>query len=224
MLEIKVKKAILETKERKERLLIEQNLVKKRILMVFESKNNIKNFSSLSKVKREKIAYKLVSEINYLHETNMLNENLKDFMGKIFGNNLTTVFQTIVEPMVSSLVKSLDLADYFKDSLITSISLDPTRFSQSLRSCDELSKLVSESLSEVIYDKILQQTGSEGIESKFLNNVLANAVKDPKFSQNIQQQISSKVCDLFDSMSEKASQIYDKLKPNVDGIGGILTP
>ena len=224
MLEIKVKKVILETKEKKEKLLIEQNLVKKRIIMVFESENNIKKFSSLSKVKREKIAYKLVSEINYLKETNMLNEDLKDFMSKIFGNNLTSVFQTIVEPMVSSLVKSLDLADYFKDSLITSISSDPTRFSQSLKSCDELSKLVSESLSDAIYDRILQQTGSEGIETKFLNNVLAGAVKDPKFSQNIHQEISSKVCDLFDSMSEKASQIYDKLKPNVDGIGGILTP
>jgi len=224
MLEIKVKKAILETKERKEKLLIEQNLVKKRIIMVFESENNIKKFSSLSKAKREKIAYKLVSEINYLKETNMLNEDLKDFMSKIFGNNLTSVFQTIVEPMVSSLVKSLDLADYFKDSLITSISSDPTRFSQSLRSCDELSKLVSESLSDAIHNRILQQTGSEGIETKFLNNVLADAVKDPKFSENIHQQISSKVCDLFDSMSEKASQIYDKLKPNVDGIGGILTP
>jgi hypothetical protein len=56
MLEIKVKKAILETKEKKEKLLIEQNLVKKRIIMVFESENNIKKFSSLSKVKREKIA------------------------------------------------------------------------------------------------------------------------------------------------------------------------
>ena len=89
MLEIKVKKAILETKEKKEKLLIEQNLVKKRIIMVFESENNIKKFSSLSKVKREKIAYKLLSEINYLQDTNMLNEDLKDFMGI-----LTEMFMT----------------------------------------------------------------------------------------------------------------------------------
>jgi hypothetical protein len=224
MLEIKVKKAILEAKEKKEKLLIEESLVKKRIIMIFESEVNIKKFNSLPKLRQEKIAYKLVSEINYLQETNLLNEQLKDFIGKIFGNNLTSVFQTIVEPMVSSLVKSLELSDYFKDSLISLISSDPTKLSQSLRSCDELSKLVSESLSVVIHKRIIQQTGIEGIESKFLNNVLADAVKDPKFSQNIQKQINSKVCVLFDSMSKKASQVYDKLKPNVDDVRGILTP
>ena len=49
MLEIKIKKAILETKEKKEKLLIEQSLVKKRILMIFESEDNITNFGSLTK-------------------------------------------------------------------------------------------------------------------------------------------------------------------------------
>ena len=73
MLEIKIKKAILETKEKKEKLLIEQSLVKKRILMIFESEDNITNFGSLTKSKQEKIAYKLVYEINYLKETNLLN-------------------------------------------------------------------------------------------------------------------------------------------------------
>ena len=94
MLELKVKKAILETKEKKEKLLIEQTLIKKRILMIFESEKNIKNFDSLPKFKKEKIAYKLVSEINFLVETNLLNEQLKDFLGKIFGDNLTGVFQS----------------------------------------------------------------------------------------------------------------------------------
>jgi hypothetical protein len=73
MLQNRVKQAILETKEKKEKLLIEQTLVKKRILMILESEENIKNFGSLSKLKQEKIAFKLVSEINYLQETNLLN-------------------------------------------------------------------------------------------------------------------------------------------------------
>jgi GDP-L-fucose synthase len=48
MLKNHIRKVILETKEKKEKLLIEQNLVKKRILMIFESENNIKNFVNLS--------------------------------------------------------------------------------------------------------------------------------------------------------------------------------
>ena len=52
MLDKNIKKAILETKEKKEKLLIEENLVKSRIMMIFESEKNIKNFHSLSKKKQ----------------------------------------------------------------------------------------------------------------------------------------------------------------------------
>ena len=221
MLEIKIKKAILETKERKEKLLIEQSLVKNRILMIFESEYNIKNFGYLTKSKQEKIAYKLVYEINYLKETNLLNEQLKDFIGKIFGDGMTGVFQTIIGPLVDSLMKSLELADYFKESLKSSLSSDPTKFAQSLRSCDELSKLVAESLSKAVHERIMAQSGPNTIESKFLNSALADAVKDQTFVENVERKISDIVCDLFSKMSEKASKVYDKLKPDVSG--GLFT-
>ena len=56
MLEKQIRKAILETKDNKEKLLIEENLVKSRILMIVESENNIKNFHKLPKKKQEKMA------------------------------------------------------------------------------------------------------------------------------------------------------------------------
>jgi hypothetical protein len=221
MLEVKVKKALLETKERKEKLLIEQNLVKKRILMIFESEDNIKNFDSLSTPKKEKIAFKLVSELNYLQETNLLNEQLKDFLGKIFGDGFTGAFNTIIEPMVGSLIKELQLADYFKQSLISSLTSDPTRFSQALQNCDELSKLIADSLSKAVHERIMSQSGTDPIESKFLNSALADAVKDQTFVENVERKISNVVCNLFSKMSEKASKVYDKLKPDVSG--GLFT-
>jgi hypothetical protein len=224
MLKNHIRKVILETKEKKEKLLIEQSLVKKRILMIFESEKNIQNFQSLSETKKEKIAYKLISEINYLKETNLLNEDLKDFLGKIFGDNLTNVFDIVINPMVDSLMKTLELADYFKDSLSSYLSSDPTRFSQALRSCDELSKLVADSLSDALDNRIQQQTGFDGRESKFIDGVLSDAIKDPKFSENLEKRINSVVCDLFDQINDKASKVYEKLKPSVEELGGILTP
>ena len=221
MLKSKVRQAILETKEKKEKLLIEQTLVKKRILMILESEENIKNFGSLSKSKQEKIAFKLVSEINYLQETTLLNEQLKDFLGKIFGDGFTGVFQTIIDPIVNSLMKSLELADYFKEPLKSNLSADPTKLAQSLRSCDELSKLIADALSDVIHKRILQQSGTDAIESKFLNSALADSVQDQKFSENVQRKIRDVVCELFNTMSEKASKVYDKLKPDVNG--GLFT-
>lgn len=222
MLKNKVRQAILETKDRKEKLLIEQNLVKSRIQMIFESRNNIKNFGSLKKSKQEKIAFKLVSEINYLNRINLLNEELKGFLEKIFGDGFTGVFQAIVGPLVDSLMVKLELAEYFRESLKSSLSSDPTKFAQSLRSCDELSKLVAESLSNAVHERIMAQSGSNTIESKFLNSALADAVKDQTFVENVERKISDIVCDLFSKMSEKALKVYDKLKPDVDG--GLFTP
>jgi hypothetical protein len=221
MLKSNIRKVILETKEKKEKLLIEQSLVKKRILMIFESENNIKNFESLSERKKEKIAYKLISEINYLKETNLLNENLKDFLGKIFGDNLTNVFNTVINPMVDSLMKSLQLSDYFKDSMTSYLSSDPTRFSEALVSCEQLSKLVADSLSDALDNRIQQQTGFDSQES---NGALSDAIREPRFSENLEKRINSVVCDLFDQINDKASKVYDKLKPSMDELGGILTP
>jgi|TARA_R110000868_G_scaffold122791_2_gene325569 hypothetical protein len=224
MLKNHIRKVILETKEKKEKLLIEQNLVNKRILMIFESENNIKNFKSLSKSKKEKIAYKLISEINYLKETNLLNEDLKDFLGKMFGDNFTNVLDTVINPMVESLMKSLELSGYFKDSMISYLSSDPTKFSQALRSCDELSKLVADSLSDALDKRIQQQTGFDSQESKFINGALSDAIKEPRFSENLENRINSVVCDLFDTINDKAKKVYEKLKPSVEELGGILTP
>lgn len=224
MLKNHIRKVILETKEKKEKLLIEQNLVNKRILMIFESENNIKNFKSLSKSKKEKIAYKLISEINYLKETNLLNEDLKDFLGKMFGDNFTNVLDTVINPMVESLMKSLELSGYFKDSMISYLSSDPTKFSQALRSCDELSKLVADSISDALDKRIQQQTGFDSQESKFINGALSDAIKEPRFSENLENRINSVVCDLFDTINDKAKKVYEKLKPSVEELGGILTP
>lgn len=224
MLKNHIRKVILETKEKKEKLLIEQNLVNKRILMIFESENNIKNFKSLSKSKKEKIAYKLISEINYLKETNLLNEDLKDFLGKMFGDNFTNVLDTVINPMVESLMKSLELSGYFKDSMISYLSSDPTKFSQALRSCNELSKLVADSISDALDKRIQQQTGFDSQESKFINGALSDAIKEPRFSENLENRINSVVCDLFDTINDKAKKVYEKLKPSVEELGGILTP
>jgi hypothetical protein len=224
MLDKNIKKAILETKERKEKLLIEENLVKSRIMMIFESEKNIKNFDSLSKKKQEKIAYKLIEEINFLQETSLLNEQLMDFLGKIFGNSLGGILQTVVEPMVNSLLSGIGLSGYFKDFLVSFITTNPARLAKAMKSCEELTKLVAEALSEAVFMMIQRQQGLEGQGYTFLRNALGGAVKDYGFIQSIEKQISGIVCELFGKMNDKASGVYDKLKTDVTsgGIGGLI--
>jgi len=224
MLDKNIKKAILETKEKKEKLLIEENLVKSRIMMIFESEKNIKNFHSLSKKKQEKIAYKLLEEINYLQETNLLNEQLMDFLGKIFGNSLGGIFQTVAEPLINSLLSGIGLGGYFKDFLVSFITTNPARLAKAMKSCEELTKLIAEALTEAVFMMIQRQQGLEGQGYTFLRNALGGAVKDYGFVQSIEKQISGIVCELFGKMNDKASGVYDKLKTDVTsgGIGGLI--
>jgi hypothetical protein len=228
MLHKKIKESLLETKNKKETILIEQNLIRNRIMMIVESEDNIKNFHSLPKSKKTKIANKLIQEIAYLQETSLLNEELMGFLGKIFGNSLGGILQTIVEPMVNSLLSGIGLTGYFKDFLVSFITSNPTRLAKALKSCDELTKLVAESLSEAVFMMIQRQQGLEGQGYTFLRNALGGAVKDTKFIQSIEGQISGIVCQLFGKMNDKASGVYDKLKTDVTsgdlgGIGGLLS-
>lgn len=225
MLDKKIKKAILETKEKKEKLIIEENLVKSRIMMIVESQDNIDNFNLLSEEKKERIAYKLIQEIGYLQETNMLNEQLMDFLGKIFGNSLGGILQTAVEPMVNSILSGIGLKGYFKDFLVSFLTTNPARLAKAFKSCEELTKLIAESLSEAVFMMIKRQQGLEGAGYSFLRNALGGAVRDTAFISGIEKEISGIVCQLFSKMDDKASDVYQKLKGDVtSGLGSLVTP
>jgi len=215
MLEKNIKATLLEIKEKKESILIEQNLVKNRIMMIVESEDNIKNFKKLPKSKQTKIARKLVAEIGFLHESNILNEQdgLMGFLKGIFGNSLSGILQTIVEPMVNSLLSGLGLTGYFKDFLVSFITTNPLELAKALKSCEAMTSLVAQALSEGLAMMIMREQGLEGSGYTFIRNALGGAVKDTKFIESIESQVSGIVCQLYDSMTGKASDVVDKLKP-----------
>ena len=93
MLKNEIRKKIVETKERKEKLLIEEKLVESRIMMIVESKDNFKNFHLLSEEKQLKLGFSLMREFHFLSHNGLLNEQLGDFLSKIFGNSLSAVSQ-----------------------------------------------------------------------------------------------------------------------------------
>ena len=216
----KIKRSIIETKEKKEKLLIEQKLVESRIMMIVESESNAKNFHRLSEEKQQKMMYSLLEEIRYLDEQGMVNENLMDFLGKIFGNSFGSAVETIVEPLVNSILDSIGLGGYFKDFLVSSLTTNPLELSRALKSCNDLTKLVASSLSEAVFMMIQKDNGLSGSGHTFLKNALGGAVQDTKFSSTLEKQLSTVVCDLFGKMTNKASDVYDKLKTNISDSGG----
>jgi hypothetical protein len=225
MLKNKIKRSIIETKDNKEKLLIEQKLVESRIMMIVESTHNTKNFKSLSEEKQQKMMYSLLEEINYLDEQGMLNEQLWDFLGKIFGNSFGGAVETIVEPLVNSVLEAIGLGGYFKNFLVSLITSNPLKLAKALKSCEALTQLIAESLTEAVFMMIQKEKGLSGDGYTFLRNALGGAVKDTKFISSLETQLSSVVCQLFGKMNDKASGVYDKLKTGMadsSGLGGLL--
>lgn len=225
MLKNKIKKSIIETKDKKEKLLIEQKLVESRIMMIVESTHNAKNFKNLSEEKQHKMMYSLLEEINYLDEQGMLNEQLWDFLGKIFGNSFGGAVETIVEPLVNSVLEAIGLGGYFKNFLVSLITTNPLKLAKALKSCEALTELIAESLSEAVFMMIQKEKGLSGDGYTFIRNALGGAVKDTKFIGSLEKQLSGIVCQLFGKMNDKASGVYDKLKTGMadsGGLGGLL--
>jgi hypothetical protein len=223
MLKKDIKKVILETKERKEKLLIEQKIVENRFMMIFESKENVQNFHLLSEGKKQKIAKALFEEISYLQEQGLLNEQLWDLLKGIFGNSLGAATETLIEPLINSLLGAIGMGDSYFGKFITSIiTTDPLRLAKALKDCKELTKLVAESLGEAVVMMIQQQKGLDGKGYTFLRNALLGVVKDSAFATKLEEQLSSIVCELFGKMNDKASGVFDKLKTSVtDKVGGL---
>jgi hypothetical protein len=228
MLKKDIKKVILETKERKEKLLIEQKIVTNRVMMVFESKENIVNFKRLPKEKKQKIANALFEEISYMEEQGLLNEQLWDFLKSIFGNSLGAATETFVEPLINSVFGAIGLGDsFFSKFVVSFLTTNPSRIAQALKSCDELTKLIAESLTEAVAMMIMKQQGLEGKGYAFLRNALGGAVRSTSFASSLENQLSSVVCSLFHKMNDKASNVVDKLKGDSTensggGISGLI--
>ena len=57
MLQKKIKKSLIEAKNKKESILIEQKLIKSRIMMIVENEDNIKNFKQSQIIVGERIKF-----------------------------------------------------------------------------------------------------------------------------------------------------------------------
>ena len=184
-------------------------MVESRILFIFESEEK---FKSLPKSKQKKVFFQLVEEINTLNEHQLLNEQFGDFLQKIFGNTFGGVAQGFIEPMVGSVLGTFGLGGYFKDFVTSFIVTNPGRIARAFKSCEDLTKLIAESLSEAMFMTIQRSQGMEGRGYDILRNILGGAIKDTGFIKSIEEGISDGVCSIFDKFSGNAGNVLNKLK------------
>lgn len=213
MLNKDIKKAILETKDKKEKLLIEQNLVESRIMLIFESKDNISNFNKLNKKTKDKISDSLIREFHFFSKNDILNEGLMDIIGQLFGKNpFSNIIEVVVEKMVNNVLTKLGMGDgFFKNFIVSFIASDPRKFAASLKDCNTLSTLITDAVSEAIVKMMQESIGAKGGIYDYIRNSLGDAITGTQFKQNIQKSINSIVCGVFSNITNKAGDVLGKL-------------
>jgi len=208
-----IKKALVEAKEQKERRLIEESLIKSKIMMIVESEENIKNFESLTKTKQKKIANGILKEM-ILSDDQLLNEGLWDALSSLFGSSFSGLSQMIGEPIVNSILGALGMEDgYFKSVMISFFTKNWGRLAKALRGdCKELTGLVAESLVEGMVIQLGNSKGMTGAGYTFLRNTLEDAIHSTSFIQGLENSLESTVCGLLNKFTGKATEVASNLK------------
>lgn len=220
-----IRKKILETKLQKEKIMIQEELIIGRLLMVVESKERVLNYKSLTINERIDLCAGLLEEISSLEEQGLVNEGLGDLLSKIFGGAWSGLLQTFVEPLVNSILSGLGMEDgFFKNSLVSFFTKSPGRLAKALRGdCKELTGLVVESLIEGVEMKLLQDRGLNSGGWVFLRNAINDGIHSSEFVKSLENSMETKICELFNKLTGKASEVVDKLKAKPQEIAASLS-
>lgn len=208
-----VKKNLAETKEKKENLLIEQSLVRSRLLIIFENEDNIKNFKYLPKNKKLKYTAQFISELKSLSDEGLINEQFAETLKSIFGSSVFGgLAQTIFEPMVNTLLARIGFPEgFFRDAVVSFITSKPSEIIGAFNDCRILTKLIVESMVEATIMTLQKKGGLSGYPLTMLRNTLGSAMKDIDFVKKIEGSISNNICGLMDKFTNNAKKVADKL-------------
>jgi len=213
MLEKKIKKTLIETKEKKERLLIEQKIVKDRVSILFEGINSEEDFNKLSKKQKLNLSIKFLHEMSYLQNTGLINEqNFGNILSSLFGGLFGNVIQTIVEPMLEKILVPLFGKGYITNFVISMLTKNTAEFIRAINDCQLMTKLVAQSISESIFKQVMDSKGLDAPGYVFLRNSMGDVLTGTEFVKSIEGKIGDMVCDRLGKFTGNATKVAEKLK------------
>lgn len=217
MLKTNIKKKLLETKEQKDRLIIEQEIVRSRIMMIFESEDNLKNWDNLSEKKRFKISCKFLQEVSFQQQSGVINEQLfTDIIKSIFGSSIGAGFgQAILEPAISWILSKLGMEkNTFVKKFVVSFLSKKEGFWNYLKDCKTLTKGIAEAITEATFIQAQQSTGTGGFWMDAVRNTLGDWLSpknDSGFVGGIEKQLEDKICGYWNQATGNAKNVLTKI-------------
>jgi hypothetical protein len=215
MLKKDIKKALLETKEKKETILVEQQIIKNRIRSIFDSNSDMKYFQGLPKNKKLQYSILLMKEIQELNNLGLINEqfDFMDILKSLFGRAFGGVIETAAEPLISSILSKIGFKSdgFMKKFMISLLTSKPSDLIKAFGDCKALTKLLVESFVEANVMLLQKEVNADSFMFNTIRNTVGGVLKDTAFISSIESKIESSVCDMFSSFSDRAKTVADKL-------------
>jgi hypothetical protein len=213
MLEKKIKKTLIETKENKERLLIEQKIVKDRVSILFEGINSEEDFNKLTKKQKLNLSIKFLHEISYLQNTGLINEqNFGDILKSLFGGWFGNAIQTFVEPILQKMLVPIFGEGYITNFVISMLTKNTAEFIRAINDCKLMTKLVAQSISESVVKQIMDSKGLDSPGYVFLRQSMGDVLTGTEFVKSIENFLGNSVCSILSKFTGNAKKVAEKLK------------
>jgi hypothetical protein len=218
MLDKKIKKSLIETKERKERNLIEETLVKNRLSMIVENVKSVEDFNNLSEDKKLKLSVKFLQEMSYLEKSGLLLEiNFSSVLQSLFGGAFGNITQTLVEPFIEKILGGIGLNQgYFRNFLVSYLTSKPSDIIKSFGDCKLMTKLVSEGIVESIVKTMMEQKGFSAFGYDLIRNTMADVIRNVEFVSGLEKGLENTICSLVGKFTDNAEKVAEKIKPSVE--------
>ena len=214
MLEKSIKKTLVETKEKQEKLLIERRLVESRIENVLDGIKTVEDFNRLSEDKQLRIGFALCQEIAYLQENKFINEDLVDTFKNLFGNLFSGgIMNTIYEKIIDKVLTALGVGEgFFKKFLVSFLASRPTELVRAISDCKLFTKLIVEGLTEAVVKWLQEYTGTGGALADILRNSIGKTIRESKtFKVSIEKEFAGTICGLFEKYTSNAKNVLTNL-------------
>jgi hypothetical protein len=217
MLDKKIKKSLIETKERKEKKLIEETLIKNRLSMIIENVKSVEDFNNLSDDKKLKLSIKFLQEMSFLEKNGLLLEiDFSSILKSLFGGAFGNVTQTLVEPFIEKILGGVGLNQgYIRNFLVSYLTSRPSDIIKSFSDCKLMTKLVAGGIVESIVKTIQEEKGFSAPGYDLIRNTMADVIRNIEFVGGLEKGLENTICSLVGKFTDNAEKVAEKIKPSV---------
>ena len=209
----KIRENLIETKENKKNLIVEESIIKNRFSVIVE------NRQLKTKKEKEKFYFDVLVEMKRLNDqgfkSKLITESFFDIISGFFGKSGSGILQTIKEYFGNWLIEKLgvDTKGWIGGTIVKTIGNLDIADIPKLTNCTFTTKLLSKSLAENAVSKLQTAAGLEGTLSNIMRNTLVETLEENStFMVKIEEALGSVLCPLISNVSGKLEDAASAMK------------